>query len=213
MKIKREDLLLYGITDRSHLGGAELYEHVKMALDGGVTFLQLREKNREKDQVLEEACRIGELCREYNVPFVINDDPEIARLSGANGVHVGQRDMEAGRVREMLGEDKIIGVTARTVEQAIAAERSGADYLGCGAVFPTGSKSDAVELDHNTLRKICEAVNIPVIAIGGVCENNIMELKGSGICGVAVIGAIFGSDDIESASARLKVFAEKITSS
>ena len=204
MKCDKKDLLLYAVTDRSWLNGESLYSQVEKALKGGATFIQLREKELDKETFLEEAKELKKLCREYRVPFVINDNVEIAEACGADGVHVGQSDMEAGDVRARLGEDKIIGVSADTVEQALLAQRHGADYLGVGAVFPTGSKADASDVDHETLKAICQAVKIPVIAIGGINRENVMELAGSGICGVAVISAIFGARDIERAARDLK---------
>lgn len=204
MKCDKKDLLLYAVTDRSWLNGESLYSQVEKALKGGATFIQLREKELDEETFLEEAKELKKLCREYRVPFVINDNVEIAEACGADGVHVGQSDMEAGDVRARLGEDKIIGVSADTVEQALLAQRHGADYLGVGAVFPTGSKADASDVDHETLKAICQAVKIPVIAIGGINRENVMELAGSGICGVAVISAIFGARDIERAARDLK---------
>lgn len=204
MKCDKKDLLLYAVTDRSWLGEQTLYEQVEEALKGGATFIQLREKEMDDEDFLKEAIEIKELCRRYQVPFVINDNVEIARKMDADGVHVGQSDMEAGNVRAILGEDKILGVSAQTVEQAVLAEQRGADYLGVGAVFHTGSKADADDVSHETLRNICEAVNIPVIAIGGIGKHNVKELKGSGICGIAVISAIFAAKDIRSATAELK---------
>ena len=153
---------------------------------------------------MKEAIEIKELCRKYNVPFVINDNVDIALEMDADGVHVGQSDMEALDVRAKLGPDKIIGVSAQTVEQAILAEKHGADYLGVGAVFPTGSKDDAEEVTFETLKAICQAVKIPVIAIGGISKGNVLELAGSGICGIAVISAIFAAKDIEEATKELK---------
>lgn len=210
MKCDRKDLVLYAVTDRSWLGGKTLLEQVREALEGGVTFVQLREKNLGEEAFLAEAKEIQKLCREYQVPFVINDNVKIAEEIGADGVHVGQSDMEAEDVRKRLGPDKIIGVSAQTVEQAKRAEQHGADYLGVGAVFPTGSKADAVEVSHETLKEICQAVQIPVIAIGGISKDNVMELKGSGICGVAVISAIFASRDIKTATAELKANVEEM---
>ena len=204
MKCDKKDLLLYAVTDRSWLNGESLYSQVEKALKGGATFIQLREKELDEETFLEEAKELKKLCREYRVPFVINDNVEIAEACGADGVHVGQSDMEAGDVRARLGEDKIIGVSADTVEQALLAQRHGADYLGVGTVFPTGSKADASDVDHETLKAICQAVKIPVIAIGGINRENVMELAGSGICGVAVISAIFGARDIERAARDLK---------
>ena len=191
--------------DDFHFGNETLYEQVEKSLKGGVTFVQLREKKLDEESFLQEAIEIKELCKKYNVPFVINDNVDIAIKMDADGVHVGQSDMEAGDVRKKLGPDKIIGVSAQTVEQAILAEKHGADYLGVGAVFPTGSKDDAEDVPFETLKAICEAVSIPVIAIGGITKDNVKELAGSGICGIAVISAIFASKDIEAATKELKV--------
>ena len=210
MGLNKSDLLLYAVTDRNWLGGHTLYQDVEAAIKGGATFIQLREKKLDEEHFLEEAKEIKELCKRYRVPFVINDNVDIALAMDADGVHVGQSDMEAGMVREKLGPDKIIGVSAQTVEQAILAEQKGADYLGVGAVFPTGSKDDAVEVSHDTLKAICEAVHIPVIAIGGISTGNVMELSGSGICGIAVISAIFAKPDIETAARELRKQTEKM---
>lgn len=204
MKCDKKDLLLYAVTDRSQDGGRPLCERVEEALCGGATFIQLREKELDGGSFMKEALKIKELCRKFRVPFVVNDNVEIAIKSGADGVHVGQHDMEAGNVRALIGEDKILGVSAHTVEEAVLAERNGADYLGVGAVFHTGSKSDASEISRETLEKICATVKIPVIAIGGINAGNVSELKNSGICGVAVISAIFGAKDIRKATEELK---------
>ena len=204
MNCTKEDLLLYAVTDRAWLNGRTLYEQVEEALQGGATFIQLREKNLDRERFMEEAVELKKLCRQYHVPFVINDDVEIAAMVDADGVHVGQSDMEAGDVRAKLGPDKILGVSAQTVEQAILAEKRGADYLGVGAVFSTGSKADADDVSHETLKAICEAVSIPVIAIGGINVNNVSQLKGTGICGIAVISAIFAQRDITAATKELK---------
>ncbi len=211
MKCSKEDLLLYAVTDRHWLGDRTLYEVVKESLDGGATFIQLREKNLDDETFLEEAKELKKLCKQYKVPFVINDNVDIALKIDADGVHVGQSDMEAGDVRAKLGPDKIIGVSAQTVEQAVLAEKRGADYLGVGAVFPTGSKDDADDVSFDTLKAICEAVSIPVIAIGGITLGNTPQLKGSGICGIAVISAIYAADDIKKATEELKkVTAETV---
>lgn len=210
MKCDKKDLLVYAVTDRHWLNGRTLYEVVKESLDGGVTFLQLREKDLDEENFLKEAIELKELCKEYKVPFVINDNVDIAIKMDADGVHVGQSDMEAGDVRAKLGPDKIIGVSAQTVEQAILAEQRGADYLGVGAVFPTGSKDDADDVSHETLKAICEAVSIPVVAIGGITLENTPQLKGSGICGVAVISAIYAKEDIRKASEDLKKVVEEV---
>ena len=212
MKCDKKDLLLYAVTDRSWLGEQTLCEQVEAALKGGATFVPLRENELDDATFLAEAIEIQALCKRYNVPFVINDNVEIARKMNADGVHVGQRDMEAGNVRALLGEDKILGVSAQTVEQAILAEARGADYLGVGAVFHTGSKAEADDVSHETLKAICDAVSIPVVAIGGIGRYNVLELSGSGICGIAVISAIFAAEDITSATAELKALTEKAVS-
>lgn len=209
MKCDKQDLLLYAVTDRSWLHGRTLYEQVEEALQGGATFVQLREKELDEEAFLKEALEIKELCRRYQVPFVIDDDVELARKVDADGVHVGQNDMEADNVRALLGEDKILGVSAQTVEQAVLAEQRGADYLGVGAVFHTDSKADAQAVSYDTLKAICQAVKIPVVAIGGIGRGNVQELKGSGICGIAVISAIFGAANIREATAELKSLTEE----
>ena len=210
MKFDKNELLLYAVTDRAWLGSQTLYEQVESALKGGATFIQLREKGLDEETFLKEAKEIQNLCRKYGVPFVINDNVALAVQIDADGVHVGQNDMEAGDVRRKIGPNKILGVSAQTVEQALRAYQNGADYLGVGAVFPTSSKSDAEDVTMKMLKQICEAVNIPVVAIGGIGKQNIQKLKGSGICGVAVISAVFGAKDIEKATAELKLLAEQV---
>ena len=196
MNCAEQDLLLYAVTDRHWLHGRTLHEVVKESLDGGVTFLQLREKDLDEAHFLDEAKDIKTLCHAYGVPFLINDNVDIALAVDADGVHVGQSDMEAGDVRAKLGPDKIIGVSAQTVAQALQAEAHGADYLGVGA--------DAKEVEWDVLREICQAVSIPVVAIGGITQENVTELAGTGICGVAVISAIYAQEDIPSAAKNLK---------
>lgn len=210
MKCDKKDFILYAVTDRTWLKKATLYEQVEEALKGGATFVQLREKELDDETFLQEALEMKELCRQYHVPFVINDHVDIAMKSDADGVHIGQKDMEAGYVRSLLGEGKILGVSAQTVEQAILAEKMGADYLGVGAVFRTGSKADAEDVSHETLQAICDAVSIPVVAIGGIGTSNILELTGSGICGVAVISAIFAADNIRQATRELKTLTRQV---
>jgi len=210
MKFDKKSLLLYAVTDRRWLKGSTLTAQVEEAIRGGATFIQLREKNLDEEQFLREAREVQQLCRSFQVPFVVNDNVEIAAAIDADGVHVGQSDMEAGDVRARLGHDKIIGVSAQTVEQALLAQERGADYLGVGAVFSTGSKADAVEVSHDTLKEICRAVEIPVIAIGGIGRENVGMLAGSGICGVAVISAVFGAPDIRQAARELRGAAEKM---
>ena len=204
MKCAKENLLLYAVTDRHWLDGRTLKEVVLESLEGGVTMLQLREKHLDEAHFLEEAKELQMLCRSWNVPFLINDNVEIALAMNADGIHVGQSDMAAGDVHKKLGDDKIIGVSAQTVEQALLAEKAGADYLGVGAVFPTSSKDDANEVTYETLKAICSAVSIPVVAIGGITQENVHQLAGSGICGAAVISAIYAKPDIKKAAAELK---------
>ena len=207
----KKDLLLYAVTDRSWLkDGETLEQQVEACLRGGATCVQLREKHLVEEEFLKEAKKMKAVCEKYHVPLLINDNVEIALAMNADGVHVGQSDMEAEDVRAKLGPDKIIGVTAKTVEQALLAEKHGADYLGVGAVFGTSTKEDATKLDHAVLKQICQAVHIPVVAIGGITEENVGELAGNGICGVAVVSAIFAKKDIESATRELKVRTEKM---
>lgn len=208
--MKPEDLLLYAVTDRYWLNGRALETDVEDALKGGATFVQLREKSLDREGTRKEALAIQPLCRKYGVPFVLDDDVELAREVGADGVHVGQSDMACEKARAILGPDAIVGVSAQTVEEAIAAEKAGADYLGVGAVFPTGSKADAVEVDKETVRAICSAVSIPVIAIGGITKENVSELKGLGLVGIAVISAIFAQDDRRAAAAELRERTEEM---
>ena len=210
MKLDKKDLLLYAVTDRTWTGKKTLYEQVEEALKAGVTFVQLREKELDDEAFLKEAFEIKGLCRKYNVPFVINDNVDIAIKVNADGIHIGQKDMEVGLVRSAVGGDKILGVSAQTVKQAIFAEKMGADYLGVGAVFTTSSKADADNVSFDTLKAICEAVSIPVVAIGGISADNILKLKGSGICGVAVISAIFAQDNIMLATKKLKESAKQV---
>mgnify|MGYP000370610413 CR=1 FL=1 len=210
MKCDKKGLLLYAVTDRSWLNGETLYSQVEKALQGGATFIQLREKNLDQDHFMEEALELKKLCAAYHVPFVINDNVEIAAKMDADGVHVGQSDMEAGDVRAKLGPDKIIGVSAQTVEQAILAEQRGADYLGVGAMYPTGTKKDATAVTPEVLSEICQAVDIPVVAIGGINKDRLEPLKGTGVDGVAVVSAIFAAEDIEKATRELKEAVREI---
>lgn len=203
-------LELYAVTDRHWLGKQTLFDQVKEALDGGATCIQLREKQLDEENFLKEAIEIQKLCKEYHVPFIVNDNVDIAKTMHADGIHVGQSDMEALDVRKALGNDVILGVSAQTVEQAKKAEAHGADYLGVGAVFPTGSKDDAEDVSYETLKAICEAVSIPVIAIGGITQDNVKELAGSGIVGIAVISAIFAQQHITQATKDLKQATEQM---
>ena len=195
MKCAEQDLLLYAVTDRHWLNGRSLRDVVEESLRGGVTMLQLREKSLAEPAFLAEARELQALCRDYHVPFIVNDNVDIALAMDADGVHVGQSDMEALDVRRKLGPDKIIGVSAQTVEQALLAEKHGADYLGVGAVFPTGSKDDADDVSYDTLKAICRAVSIPVVAIGGIVPADIPAILRTGVRGVAISSTILGSPD------------------
>ena len=204
MNCRKEDLLLYAVTDRSWLSGHTLYEQVEEALLGGVTMVQLREKKLTEHEFLKEAVKMKELCARYHVPLIINDRVDIARKADADGVHIGQKDLDLCTARAGLGSDKIIGVSARTVEQAKLACEQGADYLGIGAVFPTGTKQDAEVISYERLREVCEAASIPAVAIGGITKDNLHRLFGSGISGIAVVSAVFAQQDIRSAASALR---------
>lgn len=202
-KLISRALRVYAVTDRRWLNGESLCSQIEKAICGGVTFIQLREKNMPYEEFLDEAIDIRKLTDKYNIPFVINDNVDICIRSGADGVHVGQSDMKACDVRKLIGEDKILGVSAHTVEEAVEAEKAGADYLGVGAVFSTNTKDDAGDVSYETLKNICAAVHIPVVAIGGITASNVCRLSQSGIKGVAVVSAIFASDDIELAARNM----------
>ena len=204
MNWDKNALLLYAVTDRAWLNGSTLESQVRQAIEGGATMVQLREKHLQDELFWQEAVEIQKLCQEYRVPFIVNDSVEIARKIHADGVHVGQKDMAAGDVRKLLEKDQILGVSAQTVEQAVLAEEQGADYLGVGAVFHTGTKADAQDVSFETLKQICSAVRIPVVAIGGITKDNVALLKGSGICGVAVVSAIFAAQNIREATQDLR---------
>lgn len=198
-----KDLLLYAVTDRYWLGNHTLTQDVEAALKGGATMIQLREKTLCDADFLAEAKVIKALCAQYNVPFIINDNVAIARACDADGIHVGQRDMEADDVRALIGSTKLLGVSAQTVEQALLAQSMGADYLGVGAVYTTGTKADADNVSMDTLTDICAAVDIPVVAIGGITQENLSGLSGTGIAGIAVVLAIFAAEDIKGATQEL----------
>ncbi len=208
--MRSDDLLLYAVTDRSWVGKQTLLEQAESALKGGVTMLQLREKELSKAEFLSEAVLLKALCSKYNVPFIVNDDVEIATKSNADGIHVGQDDMELTEVRRLVGDKMLIGVSTQTVEQAIEAELNGADYLGVGAMFTTSTKLDADSVSYETLKAICNAVKIPVVAIGGINKKNMIELNGSGINGVALVSAIFATEDIENECRELKKIIKEI---
>ncbi|HIX25319.1 MAG TPA: thiamine phosphate synthase [Candidatus Lachnoclostridium avicola] len=201
---------LYAVTDRTWLGKESLEEAVEAALRGGVTILQLREKQAPHEELVKTAMRLKPLCRRYGVPLIINDDVEAALEADADGVHVGQEDMAVAEARRILGQEKIIGASAHNREEALEAQRQGADYLGSGAVFGSSTKKDATTLSREELTAVCRAVSIPVAAIGGITEENCLELAGTGVSGIAVVSALFAAADKEEAAARLRALAEKI---
>lgn len=204
MRLEKDRLLLYAVTDRSWTGQQSLYEQIEEALKGGVTMVQLREKQLSEDELVAEAIQIKELCHRYEVPLIINDNVDAALKSGADGVHVGIEDASVSEIRRRAGDDFIIGATAKTTEQAKAAEAAGADYLGVGAVFPSPTKKNAIRITPQDLREICGSVAIPAVAIGGITGDNVSEIKGGGMAGVAVVSAIFAAQDIQKAVAELK---------
>ncbi|MDY3274912.1 MAG: thiamine phosphate synthase [Agathobacter sp.] len=204
MRLEKDRLLLYAVTDRSWTGQQSLYEQIEAALKGGVTMVQLREKHLSEDELVAEAIQIKELCHRYEVPLIINDNVDAALKSGADGVHVGIEDAPVSEIRKRAGDDFIIGATAKTTEQAKAAEAAGADYLGVGAVFPSPTKKNAIRITPQDLREICGSVAIPAVAIGGITGDNVSEIKGGGMAGVAVVSAIFAAQDIQKAAAELK---------
>lgn len=207
----RRAMALYAVTDRAWLRpGQTLADACALALDGGATFLQLREKQLDEDSILAEAAGLRDLCRARNVPFVVNDSIELALAAGADGVHLGQSDLHGRNVRALVGPDRILGISAGTVAEAVAAQAAGADYIGVGAVFPTGTKPDAKPMPMDLLRSICGAVSIPAVAIGGINAGNIMTLSGAGVAGAAVVSAIFAAEDIAGAARRLRTLSEEM---
>lgn len=210
MKCDKNMMLLYAVTDRAWLGDMTLYQQVECALKGGVTCVQLREKELSDEDFLAEAIEISALCKKYGVPFFINDNVEIAVKCKADGIHVGQEDMAATKVRELVGPDMMIGVSVHTVSEALEAVAAGADCLGVGAMFSTSTKADADVLPMDTLRDICAAVDVPVVAIGGIGKSNIDQLKGTGVDGVALVSAIFSAEDIESECRELRKLSEEM---
>jgi thiamine-phosphate pyrophosphorylase len=208
LRVDKNDLLLYAVTDRQWLGNASLAKQLEEAIQAGVTVVQLREKELDFDAFVALGKELQAVAKRHNIPFIINDAVDVALALEADGVHVGQSDMQAGDVRSRIGEGKILGVSAHSVEEALAAERNGADYLGVGAIYGTATKLDVDALSIETLQQICRAVSIPVVGIGGISEGNILELKGSGIDGIAVVSAIFAQPDITAAVKRLRPLAE-----
>ena len=212
MEFHRDMLLLYAVTDRSWTGRQSLYDQIQAALEGGVTMVQLREKRLSTQALVEEAVEIKELCHRYHVPLIINDNVEAAVASGADGVHVGITDTPVAEIRKRAGGSFIIGATAKTVAQAIAAEQAGADYLGVGAVFPSPTKQNAIRITLAQLKQICSAVSIPAVAIGGIGRENVAALAGGGMAGIAVVSAIFAEKNIQNAAAELKEVVRKVVS-
>ena len=206
----RQGMTLYAVTDRSWLGERTLAQVVEEVLKGGATFLQLREKELDQATILAEAREIQAIAARYHVPFVINDSVDIALACDADGVHVGQADLMGRDVRALIGPDKILGITANTVELAVAAEQAGADYIGAGAVFGTTTKQNAKNLSLDTLKAICQAVSIPVVAIGGINADNLPQLTGTGAAGAAVVSALFAQKDPEAAAQNLRTLADKM---
>lgn len=211
MKFSKNMLLLYAVTDRSWTQNQTLYEQVEQALEGGVTIVQLREKNLSEEEFIKEAVKMKNLCHRYGVPLIINDNVDVALKSGADGVHVGIDDVPVAEIRKRTGDDFIIGATAKTVEQAQNAENSGADYLGVGAVFPSPTKKNAIRITTAKLKEICSSVSIPTVAIGGINYDNMLEIKGGGMDGIAVVSAIFSAADIKTATEKLKKKAKEVT--
>lgn len=208
--MRKEDLLLYAITDRTWQGSSKLSEQIEAVLKGGATLLQLREKELSYEQFITEAKEVRKITLRYQIPLIINDRIDVAAAVDADGVHLGQDDDTLMTAREILGSDKIIGISAHTVEEAISAQRYGADYIGAGAVFGTATKKDANPLKLDILSQICDAVTIPVVAIGGITRDNIMSLAGSGVDGVAVISSLFAAEDITTATSEMLALAKKM---
>ncbi|HJF19199.1 MAG TPA: thiamine phosphate synthase [Enterococcus columbae] len=204
MKKLIDQLKFYAVTDSRWLGEQTLYQQVQAALEGGVTCVQLREKHMDKMKLLQIAQEIHQLCQSYQVPFIMNDYVDLAIACKAEGIHVGQKDMQAMQVRAQIPKDCLLGVSVQTVEQAKLAQAQGADYLGVGTIFPTTTKTDAVTVSKQTLTAICQAVQIPVVAIGGIEQNNIQQLAGTGIVGVALVSSIFAQEDITQSCIQLK---------
>ena len=210
MKFNEKMLLLYAVTDQAWVGNQTLLEQIEDALKGGATIVQLREKKMDEDTFVKEAIEVRALCHKYNVPLIINDNVDVALKSGADGVHVGIEDAPVAEIRKCVSADFIIGATCKTVEQAKIAEAAGADYMGVGAVFPSPTKTNAVRITNEQLCEIVSSVSIPAVAIGGISCDNVCEIKGSSVSGIAVVSAIFGAEDIEKATALLKERAKAV---
>lgn len=210
MRFDKKYAILYAVSDRAWIGKQNLYEQVESALKGGATCVQLREKNLDEELFLEEAIKIKSLCKKYGIPFLVNDNVDIAIKCEADGVHVGQEDTAVSKVRKLVGDKMIIGVSVQNINEALESIKNGADYLGVGAMFSTSTKLDANVIPFENLKSICNAVNIPVVAIGGIGKNNIMKLAGSGADGVALVSAIFGAKNIEEECRELRRLSEQM---
>ena len=209
MQFQEKQLLLYAVTDRAWTGTLTLYQRIEQAILGGATCIQLREKNLDEETFIKEAIQVRKLCHKHGIPLIINDNLKVALESGADGIHVGNDDMPVKEIRKIAGDDFIIGATAKTIAQAKEAEKAGANYLGVGAVFPSPTKTNAIRITSEELREICSSVRIPVVAIGGITEENMAEITGCGMKGIAVVSAIFSAEDIRTATGKLR---EKIVS-
>ena len=211
MKLNGSQLRLYAVTDRAWAADEDaLMDQIAAAIDGGAGIVQLREKHLDHDAFLKEAKRFVALCREKGAVSIINDDVDIALAADADGVHVGQEDLAAGRAREVLGPDKIVGVSAHNVTEALAAQAAGADYLGVGAAFSTGTKTDAKPITRETIRAVTAAVDIPAVAIGGITRENLPQLSGCGLAGVAVVSALFAQSDVKAAARELLALSREM---
>ena len=213
MKCDKKTMLLYAVTDRTWMGKQSLYEQVESALKGGVTCVQLREKEQKEADFLKEAIEISSLCKQYGVLFLVNDNVDVAIQCQADGIHVGQEDMLITQVRQKVGNDMVIGVSVHSVEEALIAVEQGADYLGVGAMFSTSTKTDVDVLPKEVLHDICTAVDVPVVAIGGIGKTNISQLAGTGVDGVALVSAIFAANDIEKECCLLRQLSEEMITS
>lgn len=210
LKADKKSMLLYAVTDRTWLNGKSLESEVEKICKAGITFIQLREKGITDEEFIEEAKKIKLITDKYKIPFVINDNIEVAKAVNADGVHIGQSDMEAKKARDILGEDKIIGISAGNLDEALAAEKNGADYIGVGAMFHTDTKQDATSVTFEEIKEITQKVNIPVVAIGGINKDNVLKLSGSGVDGIAVIAAIFAENNVEEATKNMLKLAQKM---
>ena len=210
MKISADKLRLYAVTDSAWLNGRSLAEVVREAIEGGATVVQYREKNKGYDEMLKDAREVCAVCREYGVPFIMNDSVEIAMAVDADGVHLGLDDGDLKAARKLMGDDKIIGASTHNVQEALSAQAQGADYLGCGAVFGSTTKTDISSIPPEILAQLTSAVQIPVVAIGGINRDNISMLKGCSLAGAAVVSAIFAQKDIRAAAKEMRALAEKL---